>query len=244
MNLDEEAVESSAQGRRDEFLEVLRKLIHKLSQPLTCLRGSLEVALLGEMDEDECRRVLAQLLEEAHRMARSLENLRAVLEAEDPGKDFQPLRWGRLVMKVLQEVAPLARRERLRLNFESRVDADVMVNPPRAEAALRQLFERVIRSGPRKRTINIQLSVQENTASLSICDDGPASKRGARARKTTPLVGVTGPGGQTQLDWWILRHAVESQGGRLEIEKTSRRGVCCRVYLPLASSEAAGSNSA
>ena len=41
-----------------DFLEVLRMLAHRLSQPLTTLLGSIEVALSGEMDESECRKVL------------------------------------------------------------------------------------------------------------------------------------------------------------------------------------------
>lgn len=84
MNLEEEALEKPTQPSRDEFVEALRNQIHDLSQPLTSLQGSLEVALLGEMDEAECRQILEQSLEEARRIALGFVKLRKVLEAEDP----------------------------------------------------------------------------------------------------------------------------------------------------------------
>lgn len=91
MNFEEKAEERSGQSPSIEVIEVLRGLAHKLSQPLTSLRGSLEVALMDEMDEKECRKVLEQSLEETYRVAEVLETLREVLEAEDPGDDFQPV---------------------------------------------------------------------------------------------------------------------------------------------------------
>jgi signal transduction histidine kinase len=236
MDLEKEAVESSTQRPREEFVEVLRNLIHELSQPLTSLRGSLEVALLGDMDESECRKVLEQSLQETHRMARGLETLREVLEAEDPGEDFQLVDWKAFVTKVVEDVAPMAREKGLRLVLEPRTDAYVKVNPSRVESALRELLQRVIRNGPRKRVIRIGLSVQERTASLSVCDEGLAREVAAPAVSTQPASSLTGACESTQLAWWILRRSIEGQGGWLEIKKIPPRGVCCRVYLPLAPS--------
>ena len=237
MNLEEEAVESSAQSPLPEYVEVLRNLIHELSQPLTSLQGSLELALLGEVKECGCRKVLQQSFEEAHRLARGLATLREVLEAEDPGEDFQRVNWKRLVRKALKDVAPAARGKGLRLVLEPLADAFVKVNPPRVEAALRELFRQLIRSGPKRRAIRIGLSVQEGVASLLVCDEGLVSKAAASAVATPPASNSAEDLRRAELAWWILRRSIEVQGGRLEIEKIPLRGVRCRVSLPLASSE-------
>ena len=238
MSFEVAVVESPAQRSRKEFVEVLRKLVHELSQPLTSLRGSLEVALLGEMDESECRKVLEQSLEEAHRMAGDLATLREVLEAEDPGEGFQSVGWRQLAAKVVQDVAPIARGKGVRLVLKPLADADVKINLPRVEGVLRQLLQQVIRQGPRKRVIHIGLSVQESTASLSICDEGLAPEAAALATETLPALTPAGARGRTKLAWWILRRTIEVQGGWLEIEKIPRHGIRCRVFLPLASSKA------
>jgi signal transduction histidine kinase len=237
MRLEKEALES--QRPQHELVEVLRSLIHKLSQPLTSLRGSLEVALMGEMDEDECRRTLQQSLEETHRLAEVLGTLREVLEAEDPGEDFHPVSWKHLVARVLEDVAPVARGKGLRFVIEPMVDAYVKVNPPRVDAAMRELLQHLIGRGARKGVIRIGLSVQERTASLSVCNDGLPPDVAAPAEGSQLPASFTGALERTQLEWWILRRTIEGQGGWLEIAKITPRSVCCRIYLPLASSEAA-----
>jgi signal transduction histidine kinase len=243
MNLEEEAVESPTRNILPEFVEVLRNLIHQLSQPLTSLRGSLELALLGEVKEPECRKILQQSFEESLRLAAGLTTLREVLEAEDRGEDFQRVNWKRLVRKALKDVAPAARGKGLQLVLEPLADAYVKVNPPRVEAGLRELFRQLIRRGPQGRALRIGLSVQEGTASLLVCDEGLGSKAEASAAATPPASNSAEEMQRTELAWWILRRSIEVQGGRLEMENISSRGVRCRVSLPLASSENRGHDS-
>ena len=224
-----------------EFVEVLRKLTHELSQPLTALRGSLELALLGEVKDPGCRKVLQESLEEAHRLAAGLAALREALEAEDPGEDCQRVNWKQLLRKALEDVDLAARGKQLRLVLGPWADAPVKVNPPRVEAVLRDLLHQIIRHGARKRTIRIGLAVQEKTASLLICDEGPVSKAAVFAATTPPASNPAKDLQRMQLVWWILRRSIEAQGGRLEIEKTPPRGMRCYISLPLASSERAES---
>ena len=61
--------------RRDDFLEMLGSLAHKLSQPLTSLQGTVEVALMGEMDVKEYRRILEISFEETKRVEETAEVL-------------------------------------------------------------------------------------------------------------------------------------------------------------------------
>lgn len=57
----------------DEFR---REVIHKLSQPVTALQGSLEVALLVKPSGAACRRALEVALEQAMRLTLLLQELR------------------------------------------------------------------------------------------------------------------------------------------------------------------------
>jgi signal transduction histidine kinase len=241
---EEKATESSGQRPSNEFVEVLRGLTHALSQPLTSLRGSLEVALIGEMDENECRKVLKQSLEETNRVAEVLATLREALEAEDPGDNFQPASWNLLVTRALEAVEPAAREKGLRFVLEPVVEVYVNVNPPRVDAALSELFRQVTRRGVPDCAIRIRLSVQKRTASLSVYGEGLQRDAAAPEEKTPTPAPATRAMEKTQLDWWILRRTIEGQGGWLEIEKIPPRGFCYRIYFPLASSETARPSSA
>jgi K+-sensing histidine kinase KdpD len=241
---EEKATESSGQSPSNEFIEVLRGLTHELSQPLTSLRGSLEVALIGEIHETECRKVLEQSLEETNRVAEVLATLREALEAEDPGDNFQPARWDLLVTRALEAVEPAAREKGLRFVLESMAETYVNVNPLRVEAAICEFFRQMTRRSVPESAICIRLSVQKRTALLSAYGDGLQWDAAAPEAKTQPLASSPRAMERTQLEGWILRRTIEGQGGWLEIEKIPPRGFCYRIYLPLVSSETARPSSA
>ncbi|HUZ46801.1 MAG TPA: HAMP domain-containing sensor histidine kinase [Terriglobia bacterium] len=226
------------QKPQDSLVGVLRSLIHKLSQPLTALHGSLEVALMGESKKGACRRVLEQSIEETDRMFETLATLREVLEAEDPGDDFHPVRWRNLIAQVLEDLAPMARNKGLQLVLEPMADVYVKVNPPRVDAALHELFRQAIQRSARTGVIRIGLSSQEHWALLSVWDDGLPREAAGQAEKSQPAASFTEALEGTLPEWWILEHIIKSQGGWLEIEKIPPGGVRCRLYLPLASAEA------
>lgn len=52
------------------------EVIHKLSQPVTALQGSIEVALLLGQSADDQREALQIALQQANRLASILEDLR------------------------------------------------------------------------------------------------------------------------------------------------------------------------
>lgn len=235
MTVEEEEVKKPGQSPRDEFVEILRRLTHQISQPLTSLQGTLELALLGQLRASECGEVLQKAFEEVHRLAAAFATLQDVIEAEDPGENFQRINLKRVVRKVLKEVAPESRSRGVRLILGSLVDADVEVNPPRTEAILRELLRQLIQQGDPNRTLRTALLVRQSYAELSICDENSAAEEGVRAEAGSPTLD---PGQEIrgiQLTWWRLRRSINAQGGRLETEKIPRRGICCRVIMPLAS---------
>ena len=59
-----------------------RVLLHQLSQILTSLRGTLELALLVDCDEQECRRVIQQSLAQAEGLVQLFKSYRAMAESD------------------------------------------------------------------------------------------------------------------------------------------------------------------
>jgi hypothetical protein len=57
-------------------------LLHQLSQTLTSLRGTLELALLVNCDEQEYRRVIQQSLAQAEGLVQLFKSYRAMAESE------------------------------------------------------------------------------------------------------------------------------------------------------------------
>ncbi|MEJ2008479.1 MAG: HAMP domain-containing sensor histidine kinase [Acidobacteriota bacterium] len=234
----EQAEEQAAEKARGELVEVLRILAHKLSQPLTCLRGSVEVALMGELKEPECRRVLEQSLEESYRMAQTLETLRDVLEMEGPGEDIQPVPWKKIVGKLLEEAASAEENCPPQLICDAPDEVWVKASTQQLDTVTRRLLSRAIREASGKQTVRMMLSTYGETACLSICDEGLPSvaetmdKDGQACSQEETLE-------PDDLEWWMIRRAIGLQGGRLEVDCMSNIGHSYKLYLPLAFSGAA-----
>jgi len=207
-----------------DFLEVLGTLVHKLSQPLTSLRGSVEVALMEKIEEPEFRQVLERSLEESHRMTEIIKMLRDVLEMEASGEDVQPVPWRQSVEKFLKEAALVDGNCRLQLVCDVADEVWVKASPQHLDTATRRLIGRVIKAARRNHVVRIRLSVRGEAACLSICAE-------------SSLPETLEPG---DVDGWIVHRAIERQGGWLTISGVSEAGRCYELYLPLAPSAVTG----
>jgi K+-sensing histidine kinase KdpD len=238
-NLNRLGLSDGQNTKREDFLEVLTKLAHMLSQPLTSLSGSVEVALMGPLRESEFRQLLEFTLEESNRIAESLEAMREIIEMEASGMDLQAVSWTRRVQKALEAPASVGNDLRPRLILNLRDDIWVMADPSCLDMVTRRLIRGAVKLAQSKRTVRVELSVVDETAYLSVRgEDRPAdSKTGAGGPAASFTADMLGLG---ESSWLIVRRAIDRQGGWLEISRPSENLCCCRVYLPLASAEAVG----
>lgn len=222
-----------------EFLDILRMLTHRLSQPLTSLRGSAEVALMGEVDESEFRQVLETLLRESRRLAEILEALREILELEGAGDQLQTVSWTRTIKKLLEESPHLDGNEGLQLVSNVKEEIWVEDRPQHLEAATARLISRAIKAARGKRGVQISLLAFAETACLSVCEegdppDGPVGVNGLRPPFSPELLETA------DLDEWVVRRAIDRQGGLFKISSAPGARRCCHLSFPRVILEVAG----
>lgn len=215
-----------------DFLEVLRMLAHRLSQPLTTLLGSIEVALSGEMDESECRKVLELSLQESHRMAEILQALRDILEMEGADAEVQPVSWTECVEKLLGEAAPGGEKSRP-LRVSKMQEVWVRASPQHLGRATARLIAGAVRAAQARREVLVSLSARSEIACLSVCEEhtGPDAEASAGG---FPALVAKESSVLASLDQWVVRRAIERQGGWLKISGGSEGRYCYELNLPLA----------
>ena len=222
----------------EDFLELLRMLAHRLSQPLTSLRGSVEVALMGELDIAECRQIMELTLQESHRMAKALETLREVLEVEGSSEQAHLVSWTRRVEELLEQAAPGCGECGIQLVSDVKEDIWVKASPERLDAATVRLIAGAIRVARGNRLVRIHLSAGTQTACLSVSEEVPTPDAQTGVGGASPPEAVEPPV-LGPLDQWVVRRAVECQGGGLKVSQDSE--TCCyQLSLPLALPEIAG----
>lgn len=204
-----------------------------LSQPLTSLRGSVEVALMGELDQCECRQVLELVLQDSHRMAETLQTLREVLEIEGPGENAEPVSWTQSVEKSLGEFASVHKNRDLQLISNVTDEVWVKASPDGLSTATRKLIGWVIKEKRGRQVVRVGLSVSGGTARLSVCDESFLADAILTPNESQkPFSPETEE--SRDLDLWIVRRTIERQGGSLEINEVSEVRRCYQLFLPLA----------
>ena len=214
-----------------DLLEVLRFLTHKLSQPLTSLRGSIEVALMGESDKAEYRRVLTLSLHECQRIAETLEAFRDVLDIEGPVENIQRLSWTQCVEQLLEAAALVDQSNPLQLAGNLKTEVWVMASPPHLTVATRRLINSAVKAARCKRKIRIELSATEGAACLSVFEH--SAHPAVESARNSPTAFDPGMPLLAGIDKLLVRRAAERQGGRLELRKISETCHCFQLILPL-----------
>ncbi len=82
-------------------------VFHDLSQPLTALHCSLELALLRDQTGEEFRTSVESALQNAERLRQRLLLLRELSDADDPGDVAMPLALDRLLQQLCEDMVPL-----------------------------------------------------------------------------------------------------------------------------------------
>jgi two-component system OmpR family sensor kinase len=213
---------------------------HELRTPLTAIRGEAEVALLGELQPDESRRALRNILDSAERMSSIVESL-LLLSRADSGQSLikrEPVALAEAVMEAYEQSEPVAARHGVSL-VVGEID-DVVVE---GDALwLNQVITNLLTNGakytPEGGSVTVSLRGEENEAVLRVRDTGIGIPQ-----EHLPHIfdrfyrvdsGRARAAGGVGLGLSITRWAVEEHGGTISVSSEADQGSEFVVRLPLA----------
>ena len=214
--------------------------LHQLSQTLTSLRGTLELALLVDSDAQEYRRVIQQSLAQAEGLVQLFKSYRALAEGGTSDLVNDEVGVGELVRVALEQLRPLSDSRRLAVHVESGDICLVQADPARLLVALRRGLLRAIQQSPTGGKLEVSLSTKEGSACLTI------SATAQRAEVYSPPECTEIPERESQRvlapdsaegDWTPVRRAVEALGGSLLTITTANSPLLCEICLPLSQPE-------
>ncbi len=215
----------------------LPTIIHRLSQPLTALRGSLELGLLTEGNAADYRLAIKEALAQADNLVYLFDTLRELAEAENSGES-QPVALAQLVRAAAEEMQPLADFRRLTLTLELRGDPYVLANTRWLRLGIYKVMYHAVKRSRERGTVSISLLCLDRKASLFVTDQGaPVRPTELNLLSQPHSLGQLFSESLKQgtLQWAIAKRIFEAQGGAVRVESSIAGGCCFQVCLPLAS---------
>ena len=149
------------------------EVFHNLSQPLTALHCSLELALNRDRTVEELRGSIQTALENAERLRQRLLLVRALADAAEAGDLSQPADLAELFRELREDMAPLCESAGVRLDVQNEARAIlVRGNQARLAQAMFCLLEYLLRYAPPGATIAIRIRASEEQAEILISAAG------------------------------------------------------------------------
>jgi signal transduction histidine kinase len=222
---------------REQCRECLAALAHRLAQPMTALRGGIELGLMGKRSVADYRALLEQSLQLTDGMAQLVISLRDLGESGAPGGPSQCIELEALATEVLTEMGGVAESRDLRLHLNAESSVRVCVNPDRIREALQSLLAWVIQNSAGGGIIALQLSESEGEARVFLSPP----RLDLQYLQVKILADITSPGllfshaaKNGTLGWAINQRLWEGLGGKLEllIDGLDAGRIC--AHFPLA----------
>jgi signal transduction histidine kinase len=215
----------------------LGALAHRLAQPVTALRGGIELALLGKRSASEYRSALEDSLQLADRIVQLIVSLRDLAESSALVGPRQSVALDQITREIQAEAQGLAESRGVHLQLTTEGGVDICVDPGRFREALQNLFTWVIQNSAGGGVIEMEIAASSDEAHL--CLRPP--RWDLQYLQVKMLEDIANPGllfshaAKTgALGWAINRRLVESLGGKLEIVTEGLDTGCIRARFPLA----------
>jgi two-component system, OmpR family, phosphate regulon sensor histidine kinase PhoR len=222
-------------GMRRDFVA---NVSHEIRTPLTVLSGFIETMTNLPLTENERKRVLSLMTQQADRMASLVSDLLTLAQLEGSPRPHAD-RWVALA-PVLAQVAGEAKllsAGRHTLTFPANVDAQIAGTQNELLSAITNLVNNAVRYTPEGGRIDVSWKLlSDGAGEIAVADTGLGIAREHIPRLTERFYRVDGSRsrdtGGTGLGLSIVKHVVQRHGGELDIQSQPGLGSTFRLVFP------------
>ena len=200
--------------------QMLADVAHELRTPLAILQGRIEGLLDGVYPRDDAH--LGELLDETHHLARLVEDLRTIANAEAGALDLQ--RESVDLAELIRDVASSFNG----VTVDANAPIEMTVDPVRIREVLLNLLSNAVRTGG---TVRIHAQSSASSAIVRVSDTGPGIASDELPRIFERFVKGRDSRG-TGLGLAIAKSLVEAHGGTIRAESRVGEGTTLIVTLP------------
>jgi signal transduction histidine kinase len=204
-----------------EFRQLVSDLFHQLSQPLTTLCCSLELALLQPPGPEQYREIVTHALVQAEKASSLATAIRELFDASRPGENGEVLDLRRAVEEAVTDLLPVAEAAGVQICHAPGPACPVWFDQLRLRQGLFQLIGFVIGSGGPGGAVGIELKSRGAKAILSLTVSGACDHSEASADNSDLQL-------LQSLGLEIARAIFEAQGESFHAE---RRAECLSVEV-------------
>ncbi len=190
-------------------------LFHQLSQPLTTLCCSLELALLQTPSAKEYGEIVSQALLQAEKASTLALAAQELVDAHRPGENLEVLDLRGAVEETVSDLLPVAEASEINLAYVPRSACAIFFDAQRLRQGLFHLLTSLIDEGGKGSVVKVGLEENGQEAVLSLTLSGAGASCGTSG---------TGPDRELlqRLGLGIARAIFEAAGSTFKVQRLAR----------------------
>ena len=228
---------AAANRAKEDFLATLS---HELRTPLNAMLGWTRLVRMGKLDTAGMTRALETIERNAHIQEQLIADILDVSRIVT-GKlrlELRPIEMAPVIEAALDAVRPAAAAKGIHLGSETDYQGTVLGDPDRLQQVVWNLVSNAIKFTPAGGRVGVSLSRVGPSAVIRVADSGEGIASELLPfifdRFTQGDVSVTRPHGGLGLGLSIVRHIVESHGGKVYAQSEGHgSGAVFAVHLPV-----------
>ncbi len=225
---------------KSDFISIVS---HELRTPLTAIKGFLSMTLkadFGELSEKQYH-YLSRVYQSNQRMIDLVEDLMdaTYIESGKINLNIAPVAMETVVGEVVQELAAKGASNQILINVRRRQRLPlVLADETRLHQVLLNLVDNAIKYSMPGTTVEVEFKIQDDFIVVTVTDHGVGINKGQIDRLFTKFGRIFNPlsvqAGGTGLGLYIVKHLVESHGGRIWATSQEGKGSRFNFTLPIA----------
>lgn len=229
-----------AQQIRREFVA---HASHELKSPVAGLQAlAAAISQASQDDPEAAARFSAQLIREADRLGRLINDLLDLSRLEEPARiPDEIVALSEVARAEIERVATEAQAKGTQLSAVVASDVWVTGDAQQLGVLIRNLLENAIRYTPEGGSVTIEVRLEDFDALVSVADNGIGIPLESQGRVFERFYRVdrarSRDRGGTGLGLAIVKHVAELHGGSVEVESELGRGSVFTARLPAASAD-------
>lgn len=224
--LENSAVELARNERDHAWRDMARQVAHEIKNPLTPMRLQLQQLerKLSKIDDESVQRITSSTIEQIDHLKDIAEAFSRFASLPDLKKEHFDL------MDVLRSSVELFSQHGTRLETEV-TSLPVEADKAQWNRVFNNLLKNAVQAIPEERApdISVKVSVDENRATIEICDNGVGIDPAKGDKVFEPR--FTTKSGGMGLGLAMVKRIVEQSSAQIRYESRLNKGTCFYVYL-------------
>lgn len=208
---------------------------HELKSPVAAIKLNLQTLEKHQLDEEKRKLLIERSIKESNRLNDLCNNMlfTSQIEGRQYKPTIEPINFSEMAEDIISDFAGRYSR-----NFEEDIEAGCKVSGDVAmlRIAINNLLENAIKYAPEDKPIAISLSKKQNTATLSIADEGAGIPDNEKGRIFDKFYRIGNESSRkakgTGLGLYLSNKIIAQHKGRIVVRDNISTGSVFEIHLP------------